>query len=411
MGQYHKTVSMDAHEYLDPHPLGCMMKAWEQVGGGTVAALASLLAYKPGNMPADMGHHPMIGHWAGHRLLVVGDYAERRDIKKFQGPPLDRLYSLCNAAPNWDDFKNIPPRVYYKQGRSESSDRWHLFGEGPIVRKVETAEMRFKEAMKDHNSRTVKGKYEVLPDISSKLRGLIEDALSIRFCGRYNTAVPVMPLAQRGTDGHLHYVLPDYLVRDTKPDRMGELDILWRMMGFGGWDKHPTPDATCLPVGMDRWPWDRAPLDLSHHNVRDADADVGQTRVFANLDRREYVDPIAFGEQPTLAGIMRASACDHHQRMAIDMLIGPTGVQSNVRTGDNGLGCASAIWAMLLHPETRGGGDISAEDFSQVGRWRNNRLVLTSEYEGDFPSTDDVRSTFTDISGEVLQATALLAAA
>jgi hypothetical protein len=59
---------------------------------------------------------------------------------------------------------------------------------------------------------------------------------------------------------------------------------------------------------------------------------------------------------------------------------------------------------MLLHPEPRGGGDIEPTESPEIGRWRHDRLLLTSEYDDNgtnSPSTTAVRQFFRDISAEV----------
>lgn len=411
MGQYHYTISMDANEHISPYALGCGVKAWEQLSGGMVASFAAMLSYNPGNMPADMGHHPMVGRWAGNRVLVAGDYADKGDIHGFKGTPLDRLYSLCSEAPNWDEYKDKAPRIYYKQGTTETSDRhWLKTEHGPITRRIETAKHRFDAANRYIRKVTVNGKYPLIADVSSSLRGLVEDALSVRFVGKdWCTAIPVKPMAQRADhDGKLHYELAPHVVNDRH-----FLAYIFRSLGLG---ELPDTKLFKMPLPqrylMSRWPWDRAPMDMSHHAVRDKDADFGQSRVFANLDKREFVNPRVFGEQDTTAGIMRASGCIGEPRMAYDTLIGQNGkTANNVCTGDSDLGSASAVWAMLLHPEPRGGGDIHPDTFPEIGRWRNSRLVLTSEYEGAFPTTDEVKATFTDISDRVMQSTAQMAKA
>jgi hypothetical protein len=43
-------------------------------------------------MPADCWQSPLIGRWAGKRVLVQGDYAKDEDIPGWQGSRLSRLY-------------------------------------------------------------------------------------------------------------------------------------------------------------------------------------------------------------------------------------------------------------------------------------------------------------------------------
>lgn len=380
MGQYHYTLSMDANEYLDPHYLGAGLKEWEQMGGCYPSALAFLLAHNPGNMPADVGHHPMAGRWSGHRILAVGDYATRTDIKKFQGPPLDKLYGLCNDPPVMD---TDPPRVYYKQGSSQSSERRYLDLDRKITRCVETAEMRFRDAMRYHKKRTSNGKYELFGNASRKLRGVIEYVQSVRFCGSgWAEDVPVKPYAERGADGHLHYRITDAIANN-----LDDWNMILRMTQLGGWREGAqlNPKTELMPNG-ERWPWDRPPADLSWHDATDADQDLGQRRVWVNLERREYIDPVAWGEVPTTLGIMRATSWKNG------------GLASS----------AAAVLGMLYHPEARGGGDINPETFSAKGRWRNCHLALTAENSNDLliPNTEEAKASFANVSDEVLQSAA-----
>lgn len=370
MGQYHYPVNFTARQSLMPHRFGAGLKAWEQLAGAIPGALAALLAHNPGNGPADLGHHPKIGAWAGHRLAMIGDYAEDGDIPGYEGTPLSEVYGLCREA--------NPPFEH----------RWG---------KEEDARKEWQEEL-DTYQRLLRDGPQPFEDISRQLIGLIEEALSVRYCGRgWRAEIPVLPRARRDADGKLHY--------DIKlPKNSKEKKDLWgyfmRCLGF--------PEATQYPeaVNLERWPWDRPPADLAWDNITDAEIDAGQTRVFANLTKREFIDPMKFGEVATTAGIIRASDQEGPARLAMDFVISGAGVQKNVKEGGSNYGSASAVFAMLLHPESRGGGDIDSETFSEIGRWRYNELVLTSEYGGDFPSTDEIKNTFTDISDTVLQALA-----
>ena len=189
--------------------------------------------------------------------------------------------------------------------------------------------------------------------MTRQLVGMVEHGASVRFCGGgLREAVPVTPRAERNADGGVRYLLADRVRRD--PEALG---VIWRMLGYGGWPRDPAPDPDALPPGVDRWPWDRPPTGLPPHDVPDTDADLGQMRLYANLDRGEFFDPAAFGEMPTLAGIVRA-AYDGRARTAMDFVLSGRGVRADVRTGTPQFGSAGSLAAMLLHPEPRGGGDI-----------------------------------------------------
>lgn len=79
MGQYHYVVNLDKEEYLHPHAFGDGLKLLEfgASGCGTMTALALLLARDNGPGGGDMhSDDPLIGRWAGDRVIIVGDYGK-----------------------------------------------------------------------------------------------------------------------------------------------------------------------------------------------------------------------------------------------------------------------------------------------------------------------------------------------
>ena len=81
MGQYHKVYNVDKKEMLHAHKLGLGLKLMEQVGfsRSTADILFFLLANSDGRGGGDADKHPLIGRWAGDRIVVQGDYAEPGD--------------------------------------------------------------------------------------------------------------------------------------------------------------------------------------------------------------------------------------------------------------------------------------------------------------------------------------------
>jgi hypothetical protein len=393
MGQYHVLVNRDACEHVCSHTLGSGLKAWEQTAGAVPAALAFLLSVRPGNAPGDVGNHRLCGHWAGDRILAVGDYAGKGDIPGFgHHPPLHRLYARCTDEPELD-----ADREAYT-GTKTTSD-------GRLVRRIITPTMQYQSELREF--RRLTRHHKNLPNIGMELQGPLEHALSVRFCRTgHNTYYPV-PVKARATgkdDGTLHYELPERLLRPQTGDDKWELGVIWRMTGLGGWSNHPEPDPLTLPDDLARWPWDRAPRDMSFRNASDADQDLGQERVFANLDQQEFFDPRVFGEVPTTLGIMRAASGIKPPSVP-DAVIAAGGIACTPKlSADCAFSSAGCLWALLLHPEPRGGGDIEPEEFPWIGHWRHQRLILSSEYEDPsnrFPSTRQIRESFSDISPEV----------
>jgi len=102
---------------------------------------------------------------------------------------------------------------------------------------------------------------------------------------------------------------------------------------------------------------------------------------------------------------MRAAAGIAPQVPDIMIGNGQFAVQPKLHAGRK-FSSAACLWAMLLHPVSRGGGDIEPVEFPEIGRWRHNRLLLTSQYEdstGALPSTAEVQSAFADISDRILE--------
>src|ERR1700736_100297 len=153
----------------------------------------------------------------------------------------------------------------------------------------------------------------------------------------------------------------------------------------------------------------RAPRSGDWHGLLPSEITEGQRRVIVNLDTLEYLDPIRFGQVPTLAGMVSVVPNDR------DLPIMAKAAKGNEVLVD----IAGALFVLLCHPERRGGGDSPpnggavqdidgergryAKLFKGVedvkGRWRGGRILGTSEirYE-EWPTTDEVIERGTDIS-------------
>jgi hypothetical protein len=70
--------------------------------------------------------------------------------------------------------------------------------------------------------------------------------------------------------------------------------------------------------------------------------------VIVNLDTLEYLDPVKFGQIPTLAGMVSPAPKDR----ALPIL--KKANQDNLQVVD----VAGGLFVMLCHPQRRGGGDI-----------------------------------------------------
>lgn len=99
MGQYHLTVNLDRQEFLMPHTLGDGLKLIEQASNpnpGIMTALHILLAGSNGRGGGDFAASSrMVGRWAGDRIAVIGDYAEKPDIR---GCDASAIYDECRTS-------------------------------------------------------------------------------------------------------------------------------------------------------------------------------------------------------------------------------------------------------------------------------------------------------------------------
>jgi hypothetical protein len=75
MGQYSKIVNIDKKEYLHPHKMGSGLKFYEILSTQMPQALAYLLRQSTDDSSAGETKG-LVGHWAGDRITIVGDYDE-----------------------------------------------------------------------------------------------------------------------------------------------------------------------------------------------------------------------------------------------------------------------------------------------------------------------------------------------
>jgi hypothetical protein len=79
VGQYYKIVSLTDKQYLHPHVFGEGIKLLEfgASGRGAMMGLAILLADGNNRGGGDLySDNPIIGSWAGSKVVVAGDYAD-----------------------------------------------------------------------------------------------------------------------------------------------------------------------------------------------------------------------------------------------------------------------------------------------------------------------------------------------
>lgn len=96
MGQYYYVVNLDKKEYLHPHKFDEGMKLMEFGCNrqGTLMALAVLLADGNGRGGGDLGSNsPVVGSWAGDRIVISGDYADPQKFVELNDEELAKISS------------------------------------------------------------------------------------------------------------------------------------------------------------------------------------------------------------------------------------------------------------------------------------------------------------------------------
>ena len=101
MGQYHQVYNVDKKESIHGHRINNGLKLLEQIGWdkSTSTALWLLLANSNGRGGGDArSKHPLIGSWAGDRIVVQGDYAVKTDKGYISGDELDGYTDISSVV-------------------------------------------------------------------------------------------------------------------------------------------------------------------------------------------------------------------------------------------------------------------------------------------------------------------------
>lgn len=121
MGQYYFICNVDKKEFLDPFKLGSGMKAWEQLANDIPSkALLVLVLSSPENRGGgDLEESPIIGRWAGDRIIMVGDYAEAGDHPTIRTEDIFDYCSECTEREEgeeaWTDVSDLVAPVLVKE--------------------------------------------------------------------------------------------------------------------------------------------------------------------------------------------------------------------------------------------------------------------------------------------------------
>ena len=388
MGQYHRAVCIEAEEGLNPYTLGTGAKEGEQGFSRPAApnAIVALVCARGGNQPADCSQSPVIGRWAGKRVLVQGDYAEDGDIPGWQGPPLSLLYHSMDSQEERDDL---------------TEHRQKLIAEG--MKGIKAPDWSFP----------------IYADISREARDFLEGVCNVRYFEQVSECKDMVPGSQaygqiidRWSSTHWVNVRP--LAREFGDSGVAEYVI---DPGYSAKDLEYLKRCGLNPQDVMR-----PPRSGDWHGFVDGQITQGQTRVIVNLDTLEYINPVRFGQPPTLAGMVRQAP--KNRRLPI--------LKKAAKDNDYLVDVAGGLFAMLCHRERRGGGDLpaNAEELSVAyggnprdprakyarlyagcedvkGRWRGGHILGTRQFEAaadwSWPSTEEVIEKGTDISDRVIK--------
>lgn len=96
MGQYHTLYNLDKKEFIKGHRINSGLKLTEQCGfdKSTSTALWFLVANSNGRGGGDAREHPLVGRWAGDRIVVQGDYAEPSDTAYISEGEMDEFTDI-----------------------------------------------------------------------------------------------------------------------------------------------------------------------------------------------------------------------------------------------------------------------------------------------------------------------------
>lgn len=156
MGQYYKAVNLDKKQFIRPHACnnGAKLMEFGLSGMGMMSCVAILLADGNNRGGGDLrSNDPIIGSWAGDRIVITGDYADNgKFIPENQGP-LEwdgeeheeyNLYTLADEEYGWKDVSLDAMRAlaedhYVKQTFEEAvaKSEWGREKYAEILRKPE----------------------------------------------------------------------------------------------------------------------------------------------------------------------------------------------------------------------------------------------------------------------------------
>ena len=109
MGQYYLACNLDKGQVLDPWTFGdgANLLEFGASGGGLMTALALLLADGNNRGGGDLhSEDPLVGSWAGDRVVISGDYADKGRFLPYGVDPAQTLYRYTR-----DSFEDVSLKV------------------------------------------------------------------------------------------------------------------------------------------------------------------------------------------------------------------------------------------------------------------------------------------------------------
>ena len=116
MGQYYLPVNLDKKQYIHNQNFGGGLKLCEH-GGMILNCLVALLADGNGRGSGDLdSNNPIIGSWAGDRIMFAGDYADPR-------PEFAKPTPVWNERKHtWENGPLSEDQTIYRLAREEWRD-------------------------------------------------------------------------------------------------------------------------------------------------------------------------------------------------------------------------------------------------------------------------------------------------
>lgn len=108
MGQYYVVINLTKKQFIHPHAFGDGCKLMEFGSSGrTMSALAVLLVNSNGRGGGDLdSHRPIVGSWAGDKIVIAGDYAEPGDAGEPKGG--ENLYGRTGT----EAYQNVSAEAF-----------------------------------------------------------------------------------------------------------------------------------------------------------------------------------------------------------------------------------------------------------------------------------------------------------